>query len=49
MALGYIDESDALKKLTAQQISKDVNLSTIEKMPNVAVDAPQKNDSNPDF
>ena len=52
VAQGYVDESDVLKNLTAQQISKDIYLSTTtttEKMPNVAVDAPQKTDSNPDI
>ena len=45
LAQGYVDESDALKNSTAQQISKNM-----EKMPNLAVDAEeQKNDANPDF
>ena len=45
----YVEESDALKNSTTQQISKNINLSTIEKMINPAVDAEQKNDDNPDF
>ena len=49
VAQGYVDESDAFKNSTAQQISKNINLSTIEKMPNLAVDSEQKNDANPDF
>ena len=52
VALGYVNESDVLKNLTAQQISKDIYLSTTtttKKMPNAAVDAPQKTDSNPDI
>ena len=33
-----------------RQISKNINLPTMEKMPNVAVDAEEeKNDGNPDF
>ena len=48
IAQGYVDESDALKNSTAQQIPKNINLSTIEKIPNLAV-AAQKNDANPDF
>ena len=49
IAQGYVDKRDALKNSTALQISKNINLSTIEKMPNPAVDAEQKNDANPDF
>ena len=52
VAQGYVDESDVLKNLTAQQISKDIYLSTTattEKMPNVTADAPQKTDCNPDI
>ena len=50
VAQGDVDESDALKNSTAQQISKNINLPTMEKMPNLAVDAEeQKNDANSDF
>ena len=35
VAQGYVDGSDTLKNSTAQQISKNINLPTMEKMPNV--------------
>ena len=49
MAQGYVDKSDALKNSAAQQTSEVIDLSTIEEMPNVSVDAEQNNDANPDF
>ena len=38
-----------IENLTTQQISKNINLPTMEKMLNLAVDAEQNTDANPDF